>query len=335
MANWSFSQFHSILSQNKVEPFYGLIGDEGYLIEQSIHLLRKNLLQEGAEDFNYNAYFGDEVDMDEVRNVAETLPMMGERRLIILKNAHLLKADQLEKLLELTSIPIETTVIVFVFHKIDQRKKVFKDLLKAITVVDMTTPKEREISMWIQQIAQSYSKKISPQCAVLLQQLVGNRLIDLDNEIRKLSLYIGERNAVEPQDIDAIVSRSKMDSVFELTDAIGSGKTEKALQTLQQLLDQGESEVGMLAMITRHIRLLLFTQEGLAQDLPPSQLSSYVGVPPFFMNPYVKQAQVWSNRKIKSIYNLLLKTDKSLKSISISPRIFLENLILKSKTTGL
>lgn len=332
MANWNFTQFHSILSQSKIEPFYGFVGEEGYLVEQSLDLLKKNILQEGTEDFNYNSFFGDEADMDEVKNIAETLPMMGERRLIILKDAHLMKSEQLEQLLELTSVPIDTTVVAVVFEKIDQRKKVFKELLKTMTIVDMSTPKEREIPMWIQKIAQSYQKTIAPQSAMLLHQFVGNKLIDLDNEIRKLSLYVGDRESIEPKDIEAIVSKSKIDSVFELTDAIGSGKTEKALQILQHLLDQGESEVGMLAMITRHVRLLLFTQEGTEQGLQGNALSSYVGVPPFFMGPYAKQAQSWSKKKIQTIYAELLNTDRNLKSVSISPRIFLENLILKSKT---
>lgn len=330
MTTWPFTQFYNLVSQKKLQTGYCFIGDETFFIDQALRLLKQTVLDELSADFNYNVYYGNEADLDEIKNIYETLPMMTEKRLIVIKEAHQLKNDDLEKLLDLASTPTDSTVLAVFFEKIDQRKKIFKDLFKNITVVDVSTPKPRETTMWLNQIVKSYGKKITPAASSMLQQLTGHRLVDLDNEIKKLTLFVGERDPIDVTDVETLVPNTKIESVFQLTDAIGSGHVQKALGSLKNLLDQGENEIGLLNMLTRHVRLLLFVQEGLEQNMSANALASYAGIAPYFLQSYVNQSARWPYDKIKKIYQLLLSTDQKLKSVSVSSAVILENLVVKS-----
>lgn len=328
MASWNYDQFVKHIDNGEAHPFYLFYGEEVFLCDQALKKIKSKVFEDSLADFNLDNFYGGEIDLDNLGAALETLPMMGAKRLVILKDAHLLKANELEKIAEFVSIPIDTTIFVAVFQNVDQRKKIFKDLFKKMTVVEFPEVTERFIPSWIDKITRSYGKTITPQVAIALQNLVGNRLIDLNNEINKLSLFIGDKKNIETSDIEAVVSKYRMDSVFELTNAIAAKETEKALKIQKYLLDQGESEVGILAMVTRHMRILLLTQEALQKRMNGPALSSYVGVPPYFVNQYIQNSKDWPYHKLTKAYQKLLETDRNLKSSPIASQNFLVDTLM-------
>ncbi len=328
MASWQFEQFVKITKSGKIEPFYIFLGEEVYLVEEALKVLKSEVFKDGGEDFNLDIYDANSIEMETVAQALETLPMMSARRLIIVKRAHELNTNGLEELSNMMSVPIDTACLVVLFESMDQRKKISKDLLKKATVIDFSPPHEKTIPTWIQNIAQKYDKKISLKDAHILKETVGTHLLDLSNEIQKLAAYTGERTEIQADDIEKIVSKTKLDSIFELTKAIGEKNLEKSLKIQKYLLDQGESEVGILAMVTRHIRILLLTQEALIKRMSSQSVSAYIGVPPFFTQSYVDQAKMFSRAKLLETYKELLKTDRHLKSSPISGEIYLNHLLM-------
>lgn len=332
MSAWNFEQFVKHVDNasqgGELHPFYLFYGDEVFLAEDALKKIKTKVFEDSLADFNLDNFYGGELDIDNLEAALETLPMMGLKRLVILKDAHLLKASELEKIADFVSVPIDTTIFVAIFNNVDQRKKIFKDLFKKMTVVAFPEVSDRYIPGWIDRIVRSYGKSIAPHVALDLQNLVGNRLIDLNNEINKLSLFIGDKKEIETKDIEAVVSKYRIDSVFELTNAIAAKHSEKALKIQKYLLDQGESEVGILAMITRHMRILLLTQEALQKRMNSSALSQYVGVSPYFVNQYVQNSKDWPYNKLTKAYQKLLETDRNLKSSSISSQNFLVDTLM-------
>ena len=104
----------------------------------------------------------------------------------------------------------------------------------------------------------------------------------------------------------------------------------KPLICLSELLEDKETEVGILSMIHRHIRLLRQVIIGKKHGLQGGELASFSGVHPYYLKDYLSQIQLWNETKIKHTYQLLCKTDKAIKSSSTSPSLLLENFILKA-----
>ena len=332
MALWDERKFNESLAKGQIQSLYFVYGDEIYLLNEAVNNLMRAALGEGLSDFNLNVFYGQDTPMGQVRDSIETLPMMAQRRVVVLREGQDVKAKDLELLLPVIQQPVDSTTFILVSTKVDKRKKFFKEFQKHGAVVEFRKPFEQQIPAWIKYIGQKHGVVIGETESLLLHQIVGSVLLSLDNEIRKLSQYLGDRKTVGPSDIHEIVSHSRVDSVFDLANAIGDKDQASALVCLANLLDHGQSEVGALALITRHVRILGAIQQGMKEGLSGVRLGAKAGVPQFFLKRYVDQSRSWTSGKIESTYSALLDTDRALKSSPISSHIWLENFVIRTCT---
>ena len=210
--------------------------------------------------------------------------------------------------------------------KADGRKKHFKLLKKHACGLAAAPLREWEAGPWIDFLAVREGLRFSPSAKALFSQLAGTGLLELSGEMKKLKTYMGGRTEVLSEDLTAIVSRARLDSVFDLTEAIGKKDLPEALACLARLLTGNQSEAGALALVARHIRILSRLQEGERRRLTKTQLAAMIGTHPIFLKSYQKQAHLWTGRQIKKTMEALYETDKALKSSPLSAHIWLENL---------
>ena len=142
--------------------------------------------------------------------------------------------------------------------------------------------------------------------------------------------YLGDRIQAEEKDILACSSRLKIESLFDLTDALGNKNIVKSLNLLASLLEQGQNEIALVSLLARHLRILLKVQQGQKENLSSSQLAKKTGLHPYFLKNYLKQVALWTKPQLENTLQSLFLTDKALKSSPLSPHIWLENFILKS-----
>jgi DNA polymerase-3 subunit delta len=313
----------------KLSPVYLLFGEESYLIQNAIHKIKTIALSQGAADFNFDVYYAADCDIGVVKDVVETLPMMSPRRLVLLNEVQDLKESEWNHLEKLFMSPPPESVFILAGRKVDKRKKSFKVLSELATVVEFKKPYENQMPSWIRYICKMHELEITEEAVQLFYKLVGNNLTEIDAETAKLKLYIGDRKLVEMQDVALSVSRSKEDSIFELTEAIGKNDRLKALIHLIHLLDQGQNALGIVAMISRNTRILLQIKQGLELGFLGPKLAQYVQIPVFTLQNYVDQSRIWSQRRLEQSLLSLAEADKALKSSPLSAHIWLENLILK------
>jgi len=75
--------------------------------------------------------------------------------------------------------------------------------------------------MWIDYIAYLCDIKFSTEAMSALQQLVGTNLSEIHNEVKKIKQYLGgKKKTAEIEDVLKVVSKARIESVFNLTDAI-------------------------------------------------------------------------------------------------------------------
>lgn len=312
-------------------PIYFFHGEEPYLLNQAVNYLKVCALHgAGAADFNFSSYYAADADISAVRDEVETLPMMATRRVVLLREVQDLTDKEWETLEPLFQTPVDMTVFILVGSKIDKRKKFFKHIVEAATMVEFKKPFENQIPGWIRHICKGHELTISDEAIQLLHRLVGNQLSEIESEVKKLQDYLGDRKQVELQDVAQCVSKKREESVFDLTDSIASGDKVESLVQLVNLLDQGQHEIGIVALISRHIRILLLIKQGMDQGLAGQKLATFAQVPSYYLQDYVKQAKSWTTKKLESTMLVLAETDKALKSSPLSAHIWLENLILKT-----
>lgn len=330
MALIDAQKFYKDLEKGNLSPLYFLFGEEPYLLNQSVERFKFAVLTEGAVDFNYTLFYASDADIQNIRDAVETLPMMAPRRLVILKESQELTDREWQELDSFIESPVDSTVFVIMASRVDKRKKQIRALFDKADCVEFKKPYENQIPQWINYIAGTLGLQISGDAIHLLHKLVGNHLTEIEAELKKLGDFVGSQRRIEVSDVAQAVSRSREENVFDFTRAVGENDRVKALEHLVHLMDQGQSEIGIVSLLARHIRLLLTIKKGLEEGLGGAKLAHYAQIPPYFLESYLDQARLWTVKKLEGTLVILSETDRALKSSPLSSHIWLENMVLKS-----
>lgn len=326
-----YNKVEKALESQEFAPLYFFFGEEPYLIQQAVNYVKVCALHGGAADFNFSSFYAADADLSSVRDEVETLPMMSSRRVVILREVQDLTDKEWDLLEPLFQSPVESSVFILVGSKIDKRKRVMKLLIEQAQTVEFKRPFENQISGWIRHICKGHGLEISDEAVQLLHRLAGNHLTEIESEVRKLVDFLGDgRQRVELEDVAQCVSQKREESVFELTEMIARTDRVNSLIQLVRLMDQGQSEMGIVALVARHFRILLLIKQGESMGLAGQKLAHHAQVSPYFLGDYVKQARSWTAKKLESALVVLAETDKALKSSPVSAHIWLENLIYRT-----
>ena len=101
-----------------------------------------------------------------------------------------------------------------------------------------------------------------------MQEYAGSDLLNLETEIKKLKHFLGtDSRPVSEKDVLNVVVRVQPENIFALSKAIGNKNISSALISLARLLEDNQSEVGALSLISRHFRILARVREGFKKKL--------------------------------------------------------------------
>ncbi|HJV36085.1 DNA polymerase III subunit delta [Geomonas sp.] len=315
-------EFNRAVDQGEIAPLYLLYGEEPYLVERAVKKLMDRLVDPGFRDFNLNVFYGNECKGDEVFSAAQTLPMFADRRVVLVKKGGDLPAAAQEILLGYIQDPSPSTTLILQAEKVDGRKKFFADFKKKGEWVEFKRPYENQLGPYVRDEVRAAGKRIDGAAAELLGYLVGNNLQELVSQIEKLCIYCGKKEQITIEDVKAIVSDTKVESVFEFTDALGSKDLPKALRLLTTLLQDGEAPLKVLGGVARHYRQLWQVRELMDRKVPSSELAKAAGINPYFLKKVTDQARNYQVGELKLVFKRMLELDQAFKSGGIEDALF-------------
>ena len=327
-------EFERDIREGDIGPLYYVYGDEPYLVERGVKRLLERAVSPDFREFNLTVFYGGEAKGDEIIEAAQTLPMFAERRVVLVRKSGALSAAALETLAGYVQDPVPSTCLVFQGEKIDQRKKFFVELKKNGSLVEYKRPYENQLGPFIREEAAAHGKRLEPAAIELLAYFVGNNLQDLATQVEKIALYVGSREHVRVDDVKAVASDTKVDSVFDLANALGEKNLDKALRTLQTILRDGEAPLMVLAMMTRHFRQLWRVRELVDRKVPSQEISKAAGVHPYFIRGVMAQAGGYAPSAFRTIFERFFATDLALKTSGGKGVDLLERLVMDICTTG-
>jgi DNA polymerase-3 subunit delta len=328
MATIDIQQAMRSIGQNKIDSLYLLIGEERYFSERCLAHLRAMLVNEELREFNEDIFYASEVDMEKVVESLQMMPVMVEKRLVILKEAHLLTEKDWAQLDEVKELNKDTVVFVILAHQLDKRKKSIKKWLDWGSVIECNTPQDAARAGWIRSMAKEKGLELDNESLGYLVQMGGNTLEELDRDLDKLFLFFGEPRRITIGDVAQVLERSREESIFSLAEAVAKKDRPQALFLFHRLHDQGESEIALVALIARHLRILLKIKEAQSLGIKGPSLAQKVGVNNYFLGNYVQQASHWSESSLASALVALAEIDRQLKSSSLAPDLWMEQFLL-------
>lgn len=327
--------FFDTLKAGQIRDCYLFEGTEEYIKQQALKQLCQTLLPAGLEEMNRSDL--ENPDADTLVAAAETLPFLGEKRLVIVRECALVtsgrKAEDEQAAAAITAylerIPPTTCLVFYVKGKADGRKKLYSLLKKKNAIVDFSPMNDVECADWARRAMRRMGKKLDGDTAGQLVFTVGRDAALLRQEMDKLVSYLGERDTVRPEDIDAVCTRSTECTVFQMVDAQVAGRTAAAFSLLHDMVLAGENRVGILAMLLRQYRILYHMRCLLDERTPPSSQAALLGIPPFSVGRTQQQARRFETSRLKAAYDELMEEDYLIKQGRLSQDNCVENAILK------
>ena len=317
------------LKAGKVPELLFLYGKEPFLVQRAVRLVRNAVLESEKDDFNDNQFYGKEATAIAIVESALTLPVFAARRLVTVKDAHLLPAAELEGLLTYLKKPVPETCLLFVADKIDSRRKFFQQFKKAGCLVEFKPLTDRELPGHVRMFLNDRDYRISADALDLFCSMVGGSLHEVHGELDKLLTYLGDRTLVDVTDVQAVVSKGRAENIFELGNAVGRGDISRALGLAKQLTDSGEAPLKILSLLVRHFRQLWKVRELQVQNCNPREIASTAGVPFFVVQTMIAQGKRFSRNDFYRAYELFLDTDLAMKSSGADAEALLESLLLR------
>ncbi len=223
--------------QEDIYPIYFLYGAESFLIEKEVEDLLDRVLSQKERGLNLHIFRGDENTGQEIVQTAKSFPMFSRYRFVLIKEADQLSEDSIERILNYIRTPSNTTCLVICGHTASPWKRYFKEIEKIGKVVEFQRLKGKALVSWIRRRIEERGKTITAEAIDYLIDVVGDHLNDLENNMEKIILNVGQKRMISLADIEEIVSEVRLSTIFDLTDAIGERNLERALRVLDKALE--------------------------------------------------------------------------------------------------
>lgn len=240
----------------KIGPLYVLPGDEAFLKRHVLLALRARLFGEDADDSAVSTYPGDQADFAQVFDELSTVGFFHPRRLVVIDNADPFVTRYRTTLEKRVNHMPQTGCLVLDVKTWAANTRLAKLVESAATVV-CKAPQSGNLTKWcVDWAASQHQKQLTGPAAALLADLIGPEMGQLDQEILKLAIYVGQRNRITDEDVDKLVGQSQAENTWKIFDFIADGQPGEALALLNRLLDQKEEPMRIIGALASHLRKL-------------------------------------------------------------------------------
>jgi DNA polymerase-3 subunit delta len=199
------------------------VGMEGFLLEERLASMKGAFM--GDVSMNWSVFNAEEqLGVEEVVGLCNTLPFLADERVGIVRNAQRLKDSQIASIERYLDDPCDATRLILCMDAEEQAReadRVLRRLGGRVEVVRFDPVRDRgQRIRWIVERARMRGKSMGKDAASLLADTAGSALAQLDGEIAKLCLYVGERPEVTTTDVQAVAVRSVEPAFFAFMDSL-------------------------------------------------------------------------------------------------------------------
>ncbi|HBI04968.1 MAG TPA: DNA polymerase III subunit delta, partial [Paenibacillaceae bacterium] len=172
-------------------------------------------------------------------------------------------------------------ILVIPGEKPDERKKVVKELKKQGVCIDFQPLREGDLFSWIQREVKKNKVDIQTEAVTALLDLIGNDLRSIQQELSKMTLYVGEGGTITSEVVHLLASRHIDQNIFQLVEYAARKDIEKALREYYDLLLNKEEPIKILVLLARQFRILLQIKIMGDRGYSPQQITQSIGLKPF------------------------------------------------------
>ena len=315
--------------------FYIFYGEEVFLLHHYFERLKKMLLDDLTESFNFHKLNNETFDIQSFADSVEAMPMMAEHTLVQVDEVDIFKLAEGErtKVAEIISDIPDYCTVVFTYEttpwKPDKRLKKLWDAINSnASIVEFAKQEQRDLIAWVSKHFLTRGKRISNELCAYLIDITGGTMTALSGEISKIVSYSGADEIVKA-DLDAVTEPVMDAVVFQMTDLMGAGKYGQALEKLGVLLKMQQKPLEILGAIGGHFRRISAARTLLDNGRNASDLARLCGLPDYPARKIMDAARRFRPEFCAKAAELVMETDYKMKTSFDEPERLLELLVLQ------
>jgi DNA polymerase-3 subunit delta len=308
----TYEQIITQLKKRQFVPVYFLMGDEPFYIDEISNYIEENVMPEDQRDFNQILVYGKETDADEIIAMAKEFPFGTEKRVVIVKEAKELK--NIERLLKYAESPSITSIVVICYKYATLKVTQLKSVEKNGVIFHSEKMKDYKLPAWIQTHAGNYQFKIQAAVANLLAENIGVDLSRIDNEFKKLTIFLPSNSEITADMVEKHIGISKEYNVFELQNALAERKIDKAYKIVHYFCQNIKTTPNVVTINS----LASFYLKLLAYNLSDKSIEAKIkifGKNDFIQKINVQYAQNHSTLELQKIISILREYDAKTKGV--------------------
>jgi DNA polymerase-3 subunit delta len=312
--------------QTAASGVFAIIGADSYLAEEALARLLASSVGADADEAT-EILHGEDASWAAVADAARSRSLFSLKRAVIVRRADEIKGsgEELERYL---SDPAPETTLILLAKKPDRRLTVWKRILAKASVVAADPLKGRALRSYVNERIRSRGIPIGEEGIQELLDRVGIDLRRLMGELDKLESYAGrDAKSLGADEVSAVLGKGFASPLYRVADALCEKQSSQVLALVEELLEEGEAPLRILATFHRALRQLQAAADKSRNRGDSRELVVRMGIPPFKLDALTRAARRWTEGELRRALRELFTADRRLKT-GAPPRAALAAAVL-------
>jgi DNA polymerase-3 subunit delta len=305
-------------SPEPLRPVFLICGSDRPKVERAVARLRRRVTDEAGSDLTITTFDASLQGPEQVLEAAVTPSLALGTRLLLVRNAHAWKVKQRQQLLPYVADPMPGTCLALEAESFGKEDALSKAIDRAGTVLRFDVPRPKELPAWAAKRAQAHGLLMRRDAAEHLVAFVGDEPRRLDRELEKLAAYCGVRPGGRAEattaDIYAVCSPDDSAIVWDLMDAVGLRRRERAFGLLEAVFANGDTRDdanGVLYKLRQHLELLDAATQ--LQHDDPATAARDLKIHAFRAKKIMQQRRHYDRRRVSRAFRALAEAEAGMR----------------------
>lgn len=324
--------------KNDYKSVYFLMGDEPFYIDYIAHYLQQNVISEEEKDFNQTIVYGKDVTVNDIMSQARQYPFMGDKMLLIIKEAQDL-VKTIDQFADYFKAIQPTTIVVFCYKykSLDKRKALYKAIEKSehAEIFESNKLKDYQVEAWVKNYVSDQNLEIEPKAVAMIVEFLGNDLNKIVNELEKIKIILKD-SLITAQIVEDNIGISKEYNNFELINAITHKNEAKAFTIAKHfaLNTKNNPFVVTTALLYNFFSKLLQYHGAVYKNASANSndVAKSIGVNPYALKDYQIASKNYPMKKVSENIAVIRQIDLKSKGVNanaLSHDDLLKELLIK------
>jgi DNA polymerase III subunit delta len=301
-----------------LKPVYLFSGTDRPKIEEAIRRLKDRVGESAAEVLAA----GDASGEDVVAACNAQGLFATEGRAVVVNDVERWRSADAKALERYLRDPAPATVLALVADGIKRESQLAKLCAKAGEAKFYDVPKSK-LPSWVGQRFRQLGAHADQEACRLLVELVGDNVVELDNEVRKLATWAAEET-VDATAVSLLAAGRAEVEIFALTDAWGARDVVSALSAAERILERPtgtrRDEISrIVGRLAAHVQRVRESQALAAAGLSPREGASRLKRNPYYVQKLFAQASSFTAEELENALVRVAALDLAVKGESKLP----------------